>query len=95
MAQPATVPEIDRSNVAECSRCHAQVYFVEGVRGPERWRHVQTDDWVCDPRCQKCGQPGVFQIGRYDMDSGQRPEFRFDHWECGDCARGQLRIEHT
>lgn len=86
---------LDSSHTATCGRCREMVYFVAGVIGPERWRHVATNQAACDPRCKHCGAPGEIQVGSHDMDGGQVPVFRHSHWECGTCARRTLRIQHT
>lgn len=84
-------------DVVLCDRCREPVYFVEGLRGPERWKHVKTHDHVCRPACALCGGEGRVQIGRWDVDGGQVPVFRLDHWECVACAakNPDLRIDHT
>jgi hypothetical protein len=79
---------------AQCPRCGESLYFVEGVRGPARWRHARTDAVECHPLCKHCGQPGIYQIGQPDVDGCQWPVFRLSHWECASCAKGKLRIEH-
>jgi hypothetical protein len=84
-------------DIVHCDRCGERVRFLDGVYGPARWQHIRTGSHVCQPVCAKCGGPGTYQIGRYDLDGGQVPVFRRDHWECADCAKanGELRIEHA
>jgi hypothetical protein len=77
-----------------CHQCYEGVYHVPGVSGPQRWLHVRTGSWICDPRCQTCGKRGEVKIGTYEMVSGFLT-FVHSHWECGACSLQTLRIEHT
>jgi len=79
---------------ARCSDCGEDLYFVEGVIGPARWRHVRTDAHACAPLCAVCGAAGEIKIGRSDLDGGQRPCFVLHHWECAACAQHTCRIEY-
>ena len=76
-----------------CANCQEPKSFVEGIHGPERWVHDRTGDWRCQPLCANCGAPGEVKVGQYSMDGGQMPCFVLHHWECGPCARKELRIE--
>jgi hypothetical protein len=69
-----------------CPRCYEPVYFVDGLRGQERWKHVATGSHVCAPTCKACGQPARHKVLKY----GQ-----FSHWECEICSSKVLRIEVT
>lgn len=89
LPMPATAPVAE----ARCGECGEDVYFVEGLRGPQRWKHCRTGDWQCQPICATCGQPGIIRIGRHDMGGDGFPAFILDHWECGSCARQTCRIE--
>jgi hypothetical protein len=84
-------------DIVNCDRCGERVRFIDGIRGPERWLHVRTEDHQCHPLCAKCGGDGRYQIGRWDVDGGQVPVFHRDHWECAECAKKNpdLRIEHA
>jgi hypothetical protein len=74
------------SATINCSRCYEPVYFADGLRGPERWKHVATDSHICAPSCKHCQQPATNKIFEYG---------RFSHWECNACAAGVMRIERT
>lgn len=91
--QEALAPQPE--NLAQCPRCCETLRFVEGLTGPQRWVHVRTGDWQCDPRCKHCGKPGIVKIGRWDMDGGLMPIFRYSHHECADCCKQTFRVEHT
>lgn len=69
-----------------CGRCYEPVYFVVGLIGPARWKHVRTDDHECSPICQQCGHKAEHKVYKY----GQ-----FTHWECQNCSEKILRIERT
>jgi hypothetical protein len=82
-------------HTSTCANCGEIKYFVEGVRGPERWRHIRTNLVECEPVCAKCGARGVFKIGTHAAGGDGFNTFHFDHWECGDCASKTCRIEWT
>jgi hypothetical protein len=80
---------------ATCPKCGEGLYFVLGIRGPERWKHCRTGVTPCEPLCAKCGKRGIFKIGKHNIGGDGFNTFYLDHWECGACARETCRIEAT
>lgn len=78
-----------------CGRCHEPVRFVDGVRGPDRWRHTRTDAVACSPLCWQCGAPATEGIGHSSVDGGGYPTFITEKWACAACAGKRLLIQHA
>lgn len=78
-----------------CNQCGAGLYFVEGVKGPARWRHVLTDAVDCRIVCEKCGAAGTTRVGYGTVDGGGLPIFLTKYFLCDRCAGKTLRIEHV
>lgn len=95
MSTSAAVAARARTADCNCSHCGEGVYYVPGIVGPQRWRHVRTDDWRCAPVCGRCGEPATHRIGGDNLDGGQVPGFVTKDWRCSGCLRGQLLIERT
>jgi hypothetical protein len=77
-----------------CNRCGAGLYFVEGVKGAARWRHVLTDAVECSFVCKTCGAKGTTQVGYGTVDGGGMPIFLTKYFLCDACAGKKCLIEH-
>jgi hypothetical protein len=84
-----------REAECNCHRCGEGVYFVEGVVGPDRWRHVRTHQSRCAPICTTCSAPATVQIG-HDASAGDGTfGFRRLEWRCAAHSHGQLHIDRV
>lgn len=84
-----------REQECVCRDCGEGLYFVEGVVGKARWRHVRTGSPICLPRCRECDQPASKRIGVDRMGGDGFLQFVTKFWLCETCARGRLFIERT
>ncbi len=86
---------VTREAECACHRCGEGLYFVEGVKGPERWRHVRTDQSRCAPICSECSAPATFQIGTDAISGHGSFGFRRLEWRCAEHTRGQMYIDRV
>lgn len=84
-----------REQECVCPQCGEGLFYVEGIRGPERWKHTRTGDWRCAPVCRDCGQPGTERIGHETVGGDGFLTFISKFWLCVTCARRRLFIERT
>jgi hypothetical protein len=88
------IPSVARAVECHCHNCGEGLYFVEGVYGPARWRHVRTETVDCRPVCQQCGQMGTEKVGRATQGGDGFPTFITEYFLCAPCAdrRGFIEV---
>jgi len=77
-----------------CHKCREGIYYVEGVSGPERWKHFRTDSYRCAPICSQCGLPATVRIGAPTMSGDGSVNFKTLRHLCRACDTG-FHIDHT
>jgi hypothetical protein len=91
----STLFPVTRDVDCACSTCGAGLYFVDGIKGPARWRHVLTDAVECSIVCEKCGEKGTVRVGYGTVDGGGMPIFLTKYFLCDACAGKKCLIEYV